>query len=73
MTPPQVIEAGRLAGFVSTSVLPHPLEVHRSIYEKRVGSGMADRFLATGLGQFVQLARMVTIHKRTWGVVVLKK
>lgn len=73
MTPVQVVDAGRRAGFASTVVLPHPQEVHRSIFEERVGSGMADRFLATSLGRLVQVTRIVTIHKQKWGVVVLTK
>lgn len=73
MTPPQVIAAGRRAGFTSTRVLPHPQEVHRSLYEERVGSGRADRFLSTSFGRFVQASRMVTVHRRRWGVVVLTK
>lgn len=73
MTPRQIMTAGTTVGFRSASVLPHPQEIHRSIYGKHDQVTTKDRLLATRPGQVIRTLRTVTTQQRHWGVVVLTK
>ncbi len=73
MTPPQVVAAGREAGFRAAAVHPHPHELHRNLYLHREPVSFRNRLLATVAGQAARVLRTVTVQRRHWGIVVLTK
>ena len=70
MPPSLVVAAAAAAGFASWRVLPHPHELHRTLYAPYAAGGLRGRLLGSRAGTLARRTRAVTATSG-WGLVVL--